>query len=546
MLRITLFIQPTAPIAELIDEIGLEQRGDFVTLPVMVWDDDDHDADLEELIRAYQLDSDQAVAVRAFARHTALAHGALQRTAVLRGTLTALAPQTPRRAQPAVHWLLGSCTDRLPDITAAESEWETAIRLGSDFAPALIDLAALASDRETPSGRCPCWCGSGRKYKACHLRNNSLTIGERRDWIYHKVSRWVQASWGRPLLVELAQIRAENWTHSTAMLDALVDPLRLDAAIFEGDGLGEFLAARGSLLPADEQLVAASWQTSQLSLFEVTAVQRGHGFTVRDVRTGDIHDLVERLGSQQVTVGLMLCLRLLGAGDAAPAIFGGIDPVPDYLMAATLAMLDLQDTDEDAPRRTIGVLSARFAPPEMPTAEGDPLVMCSAKLSVPDQEHLGFTRYLDAEFGAGDHKVWTWTVPADIGNRILGMITAEGATFTVNSTSERRFDELLSRLVAAHPELTIVDQERVAGGDSVAERGSTAKSLDTSDPAVKAVLDQYFREYEDRWLDDTIPALGGATPREAAEDPTRRGDLIRLLNSFDAMGGGQATMVIDA
>ena len=30
-----------------------------------------------------------------------------------------------------------------------------------------------------------------------------------------------------------------------------------------------------------------------------------------------------------------------------------------------------------------------------------------------------------------------------------------------------------------------------------------------------------------------IPALQGLTPREAAEDPTRRQDLTRLLASFD-------------
>ena len=410
-----LFSRPTVPLEELIDELGLERRGDFVTVAGAGWDDDDAAAALDVLIRAYELDAEQALTVRAFARHTALAHGALHewedagrpaelpaefevsalipllpalaaanvaravlaesaansehRTLMLRSTLDALAPRAPRRAQPAVHWLLGSCADRLLDIATAEAEWETSIRLGSDFAPALIDLAGIASDRgdapravsllqragvepddsllamvsqylsaeRTDIGRnSPCWCGSGRKYKACHLRNSSFTLGERRDWLYHKVSRWVQASWGRPLLIDLARVRAEYWTQPTALFDALTDPLLLDVAIFEGDGLGEFLEARGSLLPADEQLLAASWLTSQRSLFEVTAVQRGQGFSVRDLRTGDVHDVVERLGSQDVRVGHRLCLRLLGAGDAAPGIFGGIDPVPDHLTAATL------------------------------------------------------------------------------------------------------------------------------------------------------------------------------------------------------------------
>ena len=46
----------------------------------------------------------------------------------------------------------------------------------------------------------------------------------------------------------------------------------------------------------------------------------------------------------------------------------------------------------------------------------------------------------------------------------------------------------------------------------------------------------YIAEYERTWLDEPVPALGGVTPREAAADPTRRGDLIALLNSFPSAG----------
>ena len=56
--------------------------------------------------------------------------------------------------------------------------------------------------------------------------------------------------------------------------------------------------------------------------------------------------------------------------------------------------------------------------------------------------------------------------------------------------------------------------------------------LDPDDPEVAAVLGQMARHYERAWLDDAIPALAGHTPREAAADPTRRPDLIRLLDSF--------------
>jgi hypothetical protein len=43
-----------------------------------------------------------------------------------------------------------------------------------------------------------------------------------------------------------------------------------------------------------------------------------------------------------------------------------------------------------------------------------------------------------------------------------------------------------------------------------------------------------LREHlEVRWCDESIPALAGLTPRQAAADPTRREALERLLASFE-------------
>jgi hypothetical protein len=39
-------------------------------------------------------------------------------------------------------------------------------------------------------------------------------------------------------------------------------------------------------------------------------------------------------------------------------------------------------------------------------------------------------------------------------------------------------------------------------------------------------------QYEQRWLDEPVPALRGMTPRDAAADPIGRVELERLLDSF--------------
>ena len=64
------------------------------------------------------------------------------------------------------------------------------------------------------------------------------------------------------------------------------------------------------------------------------------------------------------------------------------------------------------------------------------------------------------------------------------------------------------------------------------------------DPALAAALAEIRERQEERWCDESIPALGGLTPREAAADPTRREELLRLLASFDRIGDGSDGMTM--
>ena len=75
--------------------------------------------------------------------------------------------------------------------------------------------------------------------------------------------------------------------------------------------------------------------------------------------------------------------------------------------------------------------------------------------------------------------------------------------------------------------------------DSMLDRDAIEASLDelgdTDESTVLAHLNaEISRQAQARWLDDTIPALGGLTPRQAAADPTRREQLERLLAEFDS------------
>jgi hypothetical protein len=132
--------------------------------------------------------------------------------------------------------------------------------------------------------------------------------------------------------------------------------------------------------------------------------------------------------------------------------------------------------------------------------------------------------------------------------RIRATLVREGHTLRVETNSAERMDRVLATLIRVDPAMRVVDDSRRPIRDAretaelAAEMRLPERVLDPEDPAVAEALGEFIREYETKWLDEPIPALDGHTPRQAADDPTRRGDLIKLLDSFPADDGTAGRM----
>jgi hypothetical protein len=324
----------------------------------------------------------------------------------------------------------------------------------------------------------------------------------------------------------------------------------MDVALFEGGVLAEFQRARGVLLPAPEQLILAAWMLVDRSVFEVTDVRHGRSVTLQDLRTGDSHEVADIALSKSVHQGELISTRLLPVGDSVE-IHGGAEPVPLHLLDWTLDQLGAVGTERD-PYELIQVLSARFAPPLLQSGDGERLVGCSAELELVEADKAGLIQVLDAEFdphGPGDSDVqrWHFLAPGDLGARVLAVLALSGVRLTVQSSTERRFDEVLAIVRAAAPSARMVSESRTPieamtlTGEKLTGDGDSPFA-DPADPAVAAALAEVTADYERKWLNMEIPALAGLTPRQAAVDPTRREDLIRLLASFDRFSGGPGAM----
>lgn len=317
----------------------------------------------------------------------------------LQSIMNALTVQVPRRAQAGRAWLLGRCADRLGDVPDAERNYGQALELDPDHFPAMRELATLASlhgdARKAVSllGRAgvpiddpelvllshfvgeargdlgrndPCWCGSGQKYKRCHLDRSDFDLAQRRDWLYDKAGQWGRDGAGRDLLIELAEIRAAGIDTHEGLAAAVDDPLVVDVALFEGGLLADFLDERGDQLPTDEQQLAGSWLHSRRALYTVAGVEDDRGCLVTDVATENATPFLITDPPLQVRPGELLCLRLLETAGTVH-VSGGPQRVPAELRQVTTAVLAEADPD---PADIMSVLTAAASRARRPAAAG--------------------------------------------------------------------------------------------------------------------------------------------------------------------------------
>ena len=481
-----------------------------------------------------------------------------------------LEPQAPRAARPALRWLLGKAHERLGAVAAAEDAYSAALSMDADSVLALFELARIASDRgdaerglsllrraAAPAnddlvvllthfrpverrglGRNdPCWCGSGRKYKVCHRNRESLPLADRAAWLYQKAGTYLADGPWRDDVIDAAVIRAEHWDQPDAEYLATQDPLVCDSVLFEGGAFEAFLAERGGLLPDDERLLAEQWLLTDRSIHEVETVAPGSGFSARDLRTGERVQVRERTASRTIEPGMLICARLVPAGDTIQC-FGGLEPVALHERDRLLELLD----SEPEPGPLVAFLSTRYAPAVLQNTEGEALVLCSATLSVGDLDVVEAA--LDTAYDRDEDALrWIEHVTTHGMERIRATITVTGNTMQVETNSEARMDRVLDALCALHVGIEVEIRSRRPAEDireamSRAPGGAPANELDPNDPAIADALELFIRTHEQTWLDQSIPALSGATPREAAADPTRRPDLIRLLDSFGPAAPG--------
>jgi hypothetical protein len=185
------------------------------------------------------------------------------------------------------------------------------------------------------------------------------------------------------------------------------------------------------------------------------------------------------------------------------------------------------------------------------TPEGDALVFTEAHYQHAAPEEIRQILAQAGDFGVDDdlepdsdgswYFPWletgskTGSLPAPIGQRVLASLTLTSATLKVEATSRQRLDRCRRRL-----EQLLTDRIRLVETKTKRVDRALRESKSPAEPEEPFVPPpEVIAEIEEKilrqWINDSIPALGGLTPRQAVKTPEGRQDVLELIAHAEQM-----------
>ena len=218
------------------------------------------------------------------------------------------------------------------DLDAAYDPITSEQGLGAELAEEIAPFAAL---RPKPlAGRNDaCLCGSGKKYKHCHLGKELHSLNDRAAWLYLKMMRFMRLT--NPFLPDavVAEMTSSLDTPDLAeMLESSYIPT--DIALHEGDVASRFLMAKSAVLPADEVELTEQWIEAPRSVFRVKKSTHAE-LDLVELRSRDRVTIVGTVPEEPLEVGTLICGRPLPVGPTHRS-YGGFLPVDETMIDGVL------------------------------------------------------------------------------------------------------------------------------------------------------------------------------------------------------------------
>jgi hypothetical protein len=443
------------------------------------------------------------------------------------------------------------------DICAGDAVWEDEEEEEEDFAlpPEPVQR------RYTPGRNDPCWCGSGKKYKKCHLDSDETqqsaapAIGGEYDRLRQRLGEYLlEATSKRDIRLAQEEFFGDGPVEDDQM--PLVDwmihdwvPPRLGHTIMQ-----EYLLKHGAdLRPRERELVEA-WSLSFVGLYEVREVKLGSGIEVMDLLTGEIFFVHDVNMSKRMVRWDGLLARVVpgerghefsGVGISVPR--KQLEPLRAWMEEDRLqtGMPWPEYLKRNLPRirrqperlRTEWVESLRLS-----NTDGEELLFSKAVYRVVDREKLTAALRSCPEMNEDDeekHYTWLRGGVGEKGNTVLGNIRVEGAELALETNSKKRHERgkrMLAEL--AGPALKHLRDDFTTQQEmkrrAVTEPRAPEPVRDEIPPEVRhKLIAEYMEQHTAKWPDMALSALDGQTPRQAVKSAAGKLKVAALLRDFE-------------
>jgi len=316
------------------------------------------------------------------------------------------------------------------------------------------------------------------------------------------------------------------------------------------------LEEQGKRLSRGERAFLRAGLASYWGIYEVLDTRPGEGVLVQDLWRAKRIWIQERTASQELVrfdiVGARILKRPQGQHEFEGDLLDlTLQHKPGLLaLAHELHGYEVEDqpdiSDAEFFKRSLPELIAWWVQqvteqpdlPKITTVEGDEVRFCRALFEVRERESLvrALDLATDLRRDAPDELAWAWIEPAGSSDRILANIRLlEEGELIVETTSIERMERartLLAKLAEGELRELVSSEESI---EEYLERTPSEVAPENQLPpeVVREAVLKKMDEHYHAWLDDSIPALDGWTPRRAARDPKMRARVVELLKGIE-------------
>ncbi len=437
--------------------------------------------------------------------------------------------------------------------------------------------------RSRPGRNDPCWCGSGKKYKKCHLAADERgpkggpepaprpsSASERPggvDWkLRERLFAFMHETLGPRDIEDACSMHfgtssrepATREEEQIAFLDWLLHdyiPRCLGRTVIE-----EFLERRRARLTSQECRILEGWVNSRYRLVEVQEVERGAGVHVKDLLTGELF-FVRDVSSSKRMVRWDCCLARVLESEDRKELSGAALLVPRNVCPRLREWI-LEDQRRSGlpwPRylranshrlrlKALEMCEEAVAGLQVVNAEGDPLVFSKAVYQVRDGPALlaaldgcNVMGRIDPPSGGGSEVIeFTWYEQPPSGaeqRRVMGSVRIKGDRLNLEVNSRQRLKRGKKMLAALAPGSLKLLADEITDLETIKRKAAAAPSEPAAPklpPEVERELVQKFLdEHYRKWPDTPLPALGGKTPRQAVRTSDGRAQVVELFKFFE-------------